>query len=192
MHSKFLGLLVAVLLVVVGSALAQTTPPPDVFMVNYFAGNTAENPDATVRITHPGTSSSYTLCALVYVFHPDQQMAECCGCALTPNGLRTLSVARDLTSNPLTGVALPTGVIKIASSLPAGGICDPRKITATAALRAWGTHIQAPPGFGAYVTESAFSDATLSTTEITRLQNLCKSIVANGSGHGICTCGSGD
>lgn len=190
MTNKFAVLSVILLVLGVGSAIAQA-PPPDVFTVNYFAGNTPGNPDATVRITHPGTSTAYTLCALVYVFHSDQQMAECCGCALTPNGLRTMSVASDLTSNPLTGVALPTGMIKIVSSVPAAGICDPRKITATAGLRSWATHVQALPGFAPYVTETAFSDATLSTTEITRLQNLCKSIVANGSGHGICTCGTG-
>jgi hypothetical protein len=79
-----------------------------------------------------------TLCALIYVFSADQQLAECCGCPVTPNGLLTLSVTHDLTSNSLTGDTLHTGVIKILSSIGEEphdavhveeigetGICDP-------------------------------------------------------------------
>ena len=53
-------------------------------------------PDGTVRITNVGTNittpGSGNLCALIYVFEPDQQMAECCGCLITPDGLLTLSI----------------------------------------------------------------------------------------------------
>src|SRR5208337_4594898 len=88
-------------------------PVGGLFSVNYFANNgVAGAPDATVRVTNPGTSNG-NLCAMVYVFDNDQQMSECCGCITTPDGLRTFSVTKDLTSNPLTGVISKTGDIKL-------------------------------------------------------------------------------
>ena len=92
-------------------------------MSTSFANNgTSGAPDATVRITNPGTSigidddtapvTNGNLCAMIYVFDNDQQMTECCGCLTTPDGLRTLSVTKDLTSNPLTGVVSKNGDIK--------------------------------------------------------------------------------
>ena len=118
----------------------------------------------------------------IYVFEPDQQMAECCGCLITPDGLLTLSINANLTENPLTPVILTTGAIKIVSS--AGGACNAAKPVPTAGVRAWGTHIQA-----AGVTETEFLDSTLSAGELTLLKNRCNSILNNGSGFGVCTCG---
>src|SRR6202035_2002031 len=80
--------------------------------------------DATVRITNVGTQiGSKTdpagdMCAMIYVLTPDQQLAECCGCRITPDGLLTLSINDDLTDNPLTPVIPTTGDIKIISSIP--------------------------------------------------------------------------
>lgn len=74
----------------------------------------------------PGQPPPGTLCAMFYVFTADQQLAECCGCPVTPNGLRTLSVANDLTSNPLTGDLPQRGVIKLLSATPgSSNQCDP-------------------------------------------------------------------
>jgi hypothetical protein len=169
-----------------GYAAAQTAPPADTLKVDYFANaNTAGAPDATVRITNPGTSGG-NLCADIYVFYPDQEMAECCGCALTPNGLTTLSVNSNLTANPLTGTLLTSGVIKIVSSVDKG-VCNPTSISPTAGLRSWATHIQ---NSAFTITETASQDATLSTAEQARLRNECSAIVLDGSGHGICSCGT--
>jgi hypothetical protein len=167
------------------TAFGQTTPAADTYKVNYFSNANDGYPTADVYIDNPGTSGG-NLCAMIYVFAPDQQMAECCGCNTTPDGLLTLSVDGNLTSDPLTPVTLHSGVIKIVSSTGAP-TCDPRKLTPTPALRAWGTHIQT----GGVVTETEFLDATLSSWEVNHLQNLCKSIVANGSGYGVCNCGNG-
>src|ERR1700674_3787034 len=90
---------------------ASVASAQEVFKVNYFSNNAGTAPDATVRIDNPGLTYG-NLCAMVYVFDADQQMTECCGCVETHNGLRTLSVRHDLTSNPLTGVISSTGVIK--------------------------------------------------------------------------------
>jgi hypothetical protein len=176
---------------------AQTPEPADTFKVNYFShANTPPAPDGTVYITNDGTSVGATgdakgnLCAMIYVFRPDQEMAECCGCQLTPDGLRTLSVNTDLTSNPLTAAPLPTGVIKIVSST-GYPTCNPRTPVPTPGIRAWGTHVQV--GDAPYsLTETEFLDATLSAGELTNLGPVCASIIKEGSGTGTCTCGTGD
>jgi hypothetical protein len=169
---------------------AQTAAPgPDTFKVGYYSNANGPLPDGTVRITNVGTNitspGSGNLCALIYVFEPDQQLAECCGCLITPDGLLTLSINTNLASNPLTPVTLTTGAIKIVSAGPAAA-CNPAKPTPVTGIRAWGTHIQA----GGVVTETEFVDSTLSTGELNLLKNRCGSILTNGSGFGVCSCGS--
>jgi hypothetical protein len=98
-----------------------------------------------------------------------------------------------LTSNPLTGVRSTTGVIKIISAAVNNSPCDPSSnVSPKANLRAWGTHIQNPVGVAYPVTETEFSDSTLGATELANLQAQCAFIGILGSGHGICSCGTGD
>jgi hypothetical protein len=175
-----------------GVASAQT----DVYRLNYFANNTGAFPDETVRITNPGLFYG-NLCAMIYVFDNDQQLTECCGCVETHNGLRTLSVKRDLTSNPLTGVISSNGVIKIVSAAVNNSPCDATSnVSPKANLRAWATHTQNLVVNGNVVsfpiTETEFSDSTLGATELANLQAQCAFLNILGSGHGICTCGTGD
>lgn len=179
-----------VLTLFVASGWAVTTPPADTLKVNYFSNaNTSGAPDGTVRITNPGTAAG-NVCASIFVFDPDQELSECCSCLTTPDGLRTLSVNTNLTGNPLTGVILSTGVIKIVSTIPVGGSCPlPTTVNSEPALRAWATHIQN----GSYAeTETASQDATLSAGEAARLAAQCYAIKLDGSGRGVCTCGTGD
>ena len=188
-------LCVALAVVLLGTvAVAQ-----DVYQVNYYANaQTSGEPDATVYIDNPGANNFGYVCAMVYVFTYDQQMAECCGCGESPNNLDTLSVNSDLTSNPLTSTTPVTGVIKIVSA-PDPGFCDPTSpYVPTPDLRAWATHIQyvpvpAPAGtyYGYPITETRFLDASLSGAELAALQSQCAFIGILGSGHGICTCGTG-
>jgi hypothetical protein len=176
-------------LVTIGAGVASAQ---DVYKLNYFANNAAPAPDATVRIDNPGLTYG-NLCAMVYVFDNDQQMTECCGCVETHNGLRTLSVRNNLTSNPLTGVRSNNGVIKIVSAAVNNSPCDPTSnVKPTANLRAWGTHIQNPVGTAYPITETEFSDSTLGATELANLQAQCAFVNILGSGHGICSCGTGD
>jgi hypothetical protein len=172
-------------------AAAATTPGTDTLKVDYFANaNTAGAPDGTVRLTNPGTNGG-SLCAAIYVFDPNQELSECGSCYLSPDGLRTLSVDKDLTSNPLTGVTLNTGVIKIVSEpVPASGVCPryPVSLNPVAGVRGWTTHIQG----GSAITETASQDATLSAAEVSRLQNQCYAILLDGSGKGLLSCGTGD
>ena len=127
-------------LVTLGSSIASAQ---DVYKLNYFANNNVIlAPDATVRIDNPGLTYG-NLCAMIYVFDNDQQLTECCGCVETHNGLRTLSVQRDLTANPLTGKRPNNGMIKIVSAAVNNAPCDPTaNVKPTVNLRAWVTHIQ--------------------------------------------------
>ena len=186
---RFTLLIVCTLAVALCSAAASTTPPPaDTLKVDYFANANSGSPDATLRITNPGTSGT-GLCAAIFVFDPMQEMSECCSCYVSPDGLRTLSVNGDLTSNPLTGVTLHTGVIKIVATKANSATCPaPTALYPTPAIRAWATHIQND----GTVTETASQDATFSSSEQTSLQNQCHAIHLDGSGKGICSCGTGD
>jgi hypothetical protein len=176
-------------------------PQNCVLGLNYFANGEIFPgfpipPDQFVRISNPGLFYG-NLCAMVYVFDNDQQLTECCGCVETHNGLRTLSVRRDLTSNPLTGVRSNNGVIKIVSASVNNSPCDASaNVTPTANLIAWGTHTQnfvVNGNVASYpITETEFSNSTLGTTELANLQAQCAFIGILGSGHGTCTCGTGD
>ena len=181
--------LVVVGLVTIGAGVASAQ---DVYKINYFSNNAAPAPDATVRISNPGLTYG-NLCAMVYVFDADQQLTECCGCIETHNGLRTISVRSNLTSNPLTGVLSRNGVIKVVSAAVNNSPCDPTSnVKPTANLRAWVTHIQNPVGTAYPITETESSDSTLGATELANLQAQCAFINILGSGQGICSCGTGD
>ena len=190
-------------LLTVGPGIASAQ---DVFKINYFANaNVSGAPDATVRIDNPGVTYG-NLCAMIYVFDNDQQLTECCGCLDSHNGLRTLSVNKDLTSNPLTGVKSNNGVIKVVSALVNDSWCDPTSnVTPTPNLRVWTTHIQNKVGSAFPITETESSDSALisevpgaaaplitSSAELIALQAQCYFLNILGSGHGICTCGTGD
>jgi hypothetical protein len=182
-------------LISIGAAFASAQTigsSTDVFRINYFSNNVAAAPDATVRIDNPGLNYG-NLCDMIYVFDADQQLSECCGCPESHNGLRTLSVKRDLTSNPLTGVVSTNGVIKVVSAVPPAGPCDPTAIVSVRAnLRVWATHIQNAVGTAYPITETESSDSTLGATELANLQAQCAFINILGSGQGICGCGTGD
>ena len=166
----------------------ETTLPPDLFKVNYFSNaNTAGAPDGTVRITEPGSPSG-DVCAQIYVIDPFQEMSECGACQLSPDGLRTLSVNTDLTSNPLTGVVLQTGTVSIVSGIVPPGGCTPLNGYITPTVRAWGTHIQ---NVNFAETETEYSDRQLGYWNDNLLYE-CAAIYLDGSTHGILTCGSGD
>jgi hypothetical protein len=180
---------VALLALSLGSSVANAQ---DVYRVNYFSNNAAPAPDATVRIDNPGLTYG-NLCAMIYVFAADQQLSECCGCVETHNGLRTLSVRSNLTSNPLTGVVATNGVIKVVSAAVNDSPCDPTSnVSPRANLRVWVTHIQNAVGTAWPITETESSDSTLGATELANLQAQCAFVNILGSGHGICSCGTGD
>src|SRR6202011_2566956 len=84
--------------------------------------------------------------------------------------------------------------VKLISSLPLAGVCNPSSPTApivVRGMRAWATTIHlntsALPAPGVYQeTETPFTNAELSLTELAKLTSFCWFIQANGSGFGIC------
>ena len=87
--------------------LGQTAPAPpnllnpagsnleDAYQVNYAANLAIA--DGVVHIANAGSASGNTpatpsnksgdVCANVYVYRPNEQLAACCSCLTTPNGL---------------------------------------------------------------------------------------------------------
>jgi hypothetical protein len=198
------------------AAFAQvSTDTP--FQVRYFANvdcsaastpmcaaAPAARPDSFVNITNTGARGGVTdtsgtaaslggsICANVYTFDYQEEMASCCSCPVTPNGLVSLSVQQDLISKTLTPAKPSSGVIKILATVPVGGTCVGSAgtvATATLApgLAAWGTTNHAGPVAGTFsTTETAFTPSTLSASELSHLGRVCSFIIGQGSGFGIC------
>jgi hypothetical protein len=187
--------MVAVLVGLAGTGIASAQPTPSL-IVDYYAnaGNAVfPTPFAgTLRLDNPGSTGGTSsgggdLWALIYVFDADQQLVECCGCKLTPDGLRTLDVNKDLTSNPNNGLfsLSGTGVIKVASSSNR----DPgATIVFKGTILGWGTH----ENYKGAVTETNSQKVSVSQAEANRLATVCSIIQSNSSGAGICSCGWGD
>ncbi|HKN16895.1 MAG TPA: hypothetical protein VJX47_08135 [Candidatus Sulfotelmatobacter sp.] len=182
--------LILALVVFAGMAQAQTAATSP-YRVDYFSNaNTGGAPDGTLRLDNDGAAGG-NLCADIYVFDSNEELSECCSCLETPDGLRTLSINSDLTANPLTGVVLSTGVIKVVAAAPTAGACPvPNHIAleTNGEIQGWATHIQ---NSNFAETETASQVSFLSATEQTRLARQCGAILSVGSGKGICTCGTG-
>ena len=188
------------------SVVAFAQPPATVdtqYQVRYIANLNLG--DSVINITNSGargaglaagTTAATTgaICVNVYAFSPDEQMISCCSCAVTPNGLVSLSARRDLVNNTLTP-AVPTAiVVKLLASTPTGttGTCAGSAAAPsglTPGMLAFGTtvHAGAAAGSEAAITETQFLPAFLSESELDRLTRLCTFINANGSGFGICS-----
>jgi len=78
--------------------------------------------DGLVRIVNGGdvaTPQRGTLCAMIYVFDDIEEMQACCGCPVTPDGLRTMSVINNLTKNfGVNRGNMNAGVIDILATTP--------------------------------------------------------------------------
>ena len=178
----------------------------DTYRLTYYSNALNSGaPDGTVHIVNPGSAVTKldadgkpldgNLCAQIYVLNNDEQEVECCGCTLTPDSERTISINKNLLGNPINvRQVTPDGVIKIVSErTPSSGPCRPDLELANVAqeLQSWDTHIQTLSE-GYAETEEEFAPAPLSANELFWLQNQCSAIYTNGSGHGKCTCGYGD
>jgi len=183
----FLLFLVLMLGLVSGSALAQA-PVGDgsnYFVTYYSNAQISGAPDAVVRVINDGDTGA-DLYASYYVFDDSQELQECCSCMVSPDGVNSEDLNKNLLSNVLTGKATTKGVVKIISS-SAG---DATANKPTAGLHGFATHIQrAQPTTGAFfVTEAPLADANLAASEETMLELLCKFEIILGSGRGVCSC----
>jgi len=163
----------------------------DYFTVYYSNANTANAPDATVRVINDGGATISEGCgpnqecapqngsplsnlyASIYVFDDSEELTECCSCLVTPDGLLSESVNKNLTANPLTSIKPTGGVIKIISSSTESDITTNfAPNTPTAGLRAWATHVQKlTSGFA--LSETLFADSNLAPSEESLIEELC-------------------
>jgi hypothetical protein len=167
----FLMLMLAIALMLGGTALAQGDDSS--YFVTYFSNaNTTGAPDATVRAVNDGDTEA-NLYASIYVFDDSEELTECCSCLITPDGLLSESVNKNLTANPLTGIKPSRGVIKVISSSTESDISTHfAPNTPTAGIRAWATHVQKlTSGFA--VTETQFADSNLASSEKSLIEQLC-------------------
>ena len=185
------GALAAALILALGSITAVAQD--DVYALSYFSNaHTTGAPDAALRVVNDGflsdSSPAGDLCASIYVFDSREELNECCSCKVTPNGILSLSVNTNLTSNTLTAVVPRRGVVKVVSSKPNAGVCDPTFDSPFPGIKGWLTHVQKGTGTGFGQTEEELSDANFSTFEEADLAEDCKVLVELGSGRGICSC----
>ena len=158
--------------------------------VSYFAIE-PNGVDTSLRFTNPGGDQP-DLCAMVYVFDQDQQMAECCGCRSSQDGLRTLSLNKNLTGNPLTGQVPVTGsILLVTADYGSNPSCNASSITPAGSANAWATHLQSLTPDADAVFEESLSQIPLRAPLASSLQAQCSFIQQLGGGQGICSCGTG-
>jgi hypothetical protein len=212
---KRLGLLLlAITLMLAGNAFAQNVGDNSVYFVTYYSNaNTAGAPDAVVRIVNDGSAYAIDgdfakvgvaggiLNAAIYVFDDSQELRSCCACPITPDGLLSESVNKELTSDTFTiHGEFSRGAIKVISSSSS----DPTNPVPYPGLRGWATRIEATtttfpaPGPGHpvnakeagpwFVTETALADSNLSSIELSNLGTVCGYGLTLASGYGLCPC----
>jgi hypothetical protein len=193
----------AICLFSVVAAFAQVAQQDGSFQVRYVAN--LGFGDSFINITNTGANSTVAfplqngnICANVYAFSPDERLATCCTCFITPNGLASLSVVRDILSNTLTFPVPTSLVVKLLGS--AGGTSPASCNAATVGtgtnllvtgMAAWATTIHPLPVSPAMApaygfSETPFTNATLSAAELVRITTLCEFNQISGGGFGIC------
>ena len=208
----YMRILVLAVIVFSLTAFAQVpTPPTDVpavpaasnigyqgdwYQIKYMAN--LGSGDSVLNLTNTGRQNGLDpagrICVNVYTFDPNEELISCCACPVTPNGLKSLSARSDLINNTLTpGVPSGITVKLVADQKFSNGalVCNastPTAATLARGMRAWGTTIHAlpttPVTFG--VTETEFSMAELSVSELNKVTGYCAFIQNNGSGFGLC------
>jgi hypothetical protein len=105
----------------------------------------------------------------------------------------SLDVGHDLTSNPLTPGVQDSVVVMLLASLPLAGPGGPTCNSSAGApgslasgVEAWATTLHAVPGGTFQATETRFTAASLSDSELNKMTQYCSFIQADGSGYGIC------
>jgi hypothetical protein len=163
------------------------------YALSYFANaHTAGASDGTLRLVNDGNVSDASpagdLCAAIYVFDDNENQQECCSCRVTPNGYLSLSINSNLTANNAPNKTLHRGVIKILSSAPSGGVCDPTTTNIHRGIRGWLTHIE-KAGTGFLHSTEDLKDSSLSLSEAGDLAEDCSLIRSAGKGvTGVCSC----
>jgi len=130
---------------------------------------------------------------MIYVFDQKQQLAECCGCPVSLDGLLVLSLRNDLMANPLTGIKSTDGVVNVVAADHAGNPnCDASSISPSGILAAWSTNLASTSNGTYTILEDSAALSPLSDQQLSASQAQCSFAKTLGSGHGTCSCGSGN
>jgi hypothetical protein len=191
---------------------AQANDGP--FQVNY-ASHLSQG-DGVVNVTNDGFMSdgntpvangnSYgDICVNIYVYAPDQELAACCTCLVTPNALHSWPISfgpgnllTNLNNTTVRNSIFTAGtgngsvVIKLLGTLPdnAGASvndsCPRPDVTnapIAAGLLAWATHSH-PTNIpnAVSITETRFEPGNLSAGEFNKLRSDCSNLLTRGSG----------
>ncbi len=160
--------------------------------------------------------SETNLCAMIYVFDQFEELGECCGCPVTPQGLISLSVEKNLIANWGLARALNnSGVVDIISAAPnypanqqpkcsgvngCNGGCDPMmSYTPTPELKGYILHnnvidsrltYKSKPVLTLGLTEVPLADAgDADSKTLNYLVNECAALIGNNTPpNGFCTC----
>jgi hypothetical protein len=158
--------------------------------------------DSFVNITNGGTKGGYDagdifgrpaggVCVNTYFFDPNEELLSCCSCYVSPNGLHSLSLQKDILGNLLTPGGVNAGTVVLVASDGATGNCNNQAATWTVSeggVGAWMTtlHQNTTKGPVLQATEFQFQNVAMDLSEQTKLQQLCGTIITNGSNHGLC------
>jgi hypothetical protein len=165
-----------------------TGGPADAFQVKYAANLNVG--DSVINFSNSGAQGAVdggNICVNVYGFDPTEELISCCTCLVSPNALESLSVQNSILSNTLTPAKPNAVVIKLVASVPGTGAL-------ASGMLAWGTtlHSVPTPPLGYRVTETPFTNGTLSSSELNRITSQCGFNQTDGSGFGICAgCAAG-
>jgi len=161
--------------------------------------------DDVVNITNDGASAGANvpiaggntfgyICANIYVYAPDQELAACCSCAVSPNSLHAFPVSYGpgnlLSNNNNTTVAqsIVNGnssvVIKLLATAATGGTCagPGNPGTPVNGMLAWATHSHPTNTATVAITETEFLNGSLSAGELGKLTQDCSFMLTRGSG----------
>ena len=142
-----------------GDALVRIVNPNHYDTLHVTTGVRFDGPDGILENDQNGT-----LCGMIYVFDDNEEMQECCGCPVTPDGMRTLSTVNDLTSNlAVNGGDRAAGVIDILAATldwvaPFAGAPPPRGVNVAGSS---GLGCDPSFGFGSATSESSFLPSAL-------------------------------
>jgi len=182
-------------------------PPEYPYQVNYASNLNLG--DSVVNIVNSGTSAGSNIpivgantygdiCANIYLYAPDQELATCCTCLVSPNSLHSWAISYgpgNLLSDvpPGGGVAASINathsvVIKLLATAPTGAgtslgdFCPRPDIPNAVApgMTAWATHAHPTNTATVTITETLFAPASVTSGELGKLTNDCNYSIGRG------------
>lgn len=215
----FRKVLASLVLALPASLLAQDSLSTTAASDGAFAVNYASNlhlGDGVVNVTNTGASAGTStplvnrnsygdICVNAYVYAPDQELAACCTCKVTPNALKSWPIIygpNSLLANTRNGFVLDairrgnnSVVIKLLATVASGisgndpnsSFCpNPGNVISTigrptTGMVAWGTHSHPTNTATVAITETQFVNSTLSVGEFRKLVDDCNNLQGGGS-----------